>query len=175
MADQPSLWARLERDGFVVIPSVIGPDQLAKLRAAAAEATALARSGGWEHIRTVGKQFPPWPKTPGEEGIWGVQGLLHPDLPGHDEFARLYFSDAILGPSRALINGGCADDDLVMELFNMLVDKVQQWDPEVLAGYEVQNWSWGYLVERGDHIGSKNLTPQLRPLPHCLSCRPRHR
>ena len=35
-----------------------------------------------------------------------------------------------------------------LELINTLVDKVREWDPEVLSGYEIQNSSWGYLLER---------------------------
>ncbi|TLS24925.1 hypothetical protein PpBr36_08488 [Pyricularia pennisetigena] len=118
----------LERDGFVVIPQALGSEQLAKLREAAADVERLARAGGWPHIRTVGKQFPPWPSKPNDEegGIWGVQSLLHPDMPGRDEFARLYFSETILGPARELMGDdsgdrGCREEDLVMELLNMLV------------------------------------------------------
>lgn len=121
-----------QRDGFVVIPQAIDSAQLSKLREAAAEAEGLARAGGWPHIRTVGKQFPPWPSKPNYEqgGIWGVQSLLHPDMPGRDEFARLYFSETILSPARELMGGNndgdgadskCSDDDLVLELLNMLV------------------------------------------------------
>lgn len=127
------LRASLRRDGFVVIRQILTPEELTSLRAAAGAATELARTGGWPRIRTVGKQFPPWPATPGPEGIWGVQSLLHPDLPGHEAFARVYFADAVLGVVRALIaaedpaspeGDGLAsarDADLVLELFNMLV------------------------------------------------------
>lgn len=120
-----TLLDRLNRDGFVVIPSAIGPDQLATLRAAAAEVTALARAGTWPSVRTLPKQFPPWPRnSPAvarEHGIWGVQGLLHPDLPpaARAAFAAAYFGDAVVAPTRELLR--CGDDDLVMELFNLLV------------------------------------------------------
>lgn len=119
----PSLLDRLNRDGFVVIPSAIHGAQLTTLRQATAEVTALARQGHWPHVRTLPKQFPPWPpNSPAvahEHGIWGVQGLLHPDLPHSATFAALYFSDAVVGPTTELLQ--CADDDLVMELFNLLV------------------------------------------------------
>ncbi|TLD28492.1 hypothetical protein PspLS_03641 [Pyricularia sp. CBS 133598] len=127
MAPTTGLRESLERDGFVVIPQALGSEQLAKLREAASEVERLARAGGWPHIRTVGKQFPPWPSKPNDEegGIWGVQSLLHPDMPGRDEFVRLYFSETILGPARELMGEsggqGCSDEDLVMELLNMLV------------------------------------------------------
>lgn len=118
-----SLLDRLDRDGFVVIPSAIPPAQLAQLRAAASEAASLARAGAWPSVRTLPKQFPPWPaNSPAvarEHGIWGVQGLLHPDLPGAAAFAGVYFGDALVAPTRELLR--CSDDELVMELFNLLV------------------------------------------------------
>lgn len=110
---------QLHKDGFVVVPQILSPAQLSALRSAASSTTSLARAGKWPHIRTVGKQFPPWPSTPGPEGIWGVQGLLNPDLPEYRTFAENYFSDATLDIAKELME--CGDDDLVMELFNMLV------------------------------------------------------
>lgn len=37
-----------------------------------------------------------------------------------------------------------------LELINTFVDKVTAWDPEIFTGYEIQNASWGYLLERAD-------------------------
>ena len=35
------------------------------------------------------------------------------------------------------------------ELINIFISKVQkEWDPEIVAGYEVHYASWGYLIER---------------------------
>lgn len=113
----------LRRDGFVKIPSLLPPQTLLALREASAYITQRARGGEWPHIRTVPKQFPPWGSSspPDEEGgIWGVQHLLHPDLPGRDLFAEVYFSDAVLDVVKELL-GGVSDDELVLELFNLLV------------------------------------------------------
>ncbi|KAH8884646.1 hypothetical protein GQ53DRAFT_386070 [Thozetella sp. PMI_491] len=121
-AESP-LVAALERDGFVIVPSLLSTEQVSALRAAAAHITSIASAGQWPHIRTVGKQFPPWPTTPSEDGIWGVQHLLHPNLPippaERQAFLELYFGPELLGVSKELL--GCSDDDLVMELCNMLV------------------------------------------------------
>lgn len=118
-----SLLDRLSRDGFVVIPSAISPTQLEQLRAATQEVASLARAGQWPNVRTLPKQFPPWPKNSPqvarEHGIWGVQSIMHPDLPHSGEFVAMYFSDAVVGPTKELLQ--CEDDDLVMELFNLLV------------------------------------------------------
>ncbi|KAM4062921.1 phytanoyl-CoA dioxygenase (PhyH) [Hirsutella rhossiliensis] len=110
--------ADLERDGFVVIKSIVSPEKLETLRAASREAEALARAGDWPHTRTVGKQFPPWHPDP-EQGIWGVQHLMNPALPGSAVFTHLYFSEEVLSIVRELLQ--CDDEHLIMELFNMLV------------------------------------------------------
>lgn len=123
-SSESPLLAALHRDGFVVIPSLLPAPQLAALRTAAGRLTSAARAGQWPHIRTVGKQFPPWPSTPpADGGIWGVQHLLHPRLPVGPEdraaFLGLYFGPALLRVAEELM--ACGDDDLVLELCNMLV------------------------------------------------------
>lgn len=112
--------ASLERDGFVVLPASFLPfsSSFDALRTAATRSAVLARAGKWPHIRTLPKQFPPWSSDP-SNGIWGVQHLLHPDLPDHATFARSYFDKELLQQVRFLI--GCEADELVMELYNLLV------------------------------------------------------
>lgn len=112
--------ASLERDGFVVLPASFFPfsSYFEALRTAATRSAALARAGKWPHIRTLPKQFPPWSSDP-SNGIWGVQHLLHPDLADHAIFARSYFDKELLQQVRFLI--GCEADELVMELYNLLV------------------------------------------------------
>lgn len=156
MSENPSspspLLRTLHEQGYVVIPSFLTPSELSTLRSATQNLTSIARSpGGWPHIRSVGKQFPPWPSVappPEEGGIWGVQHLLHPSLPisptDRAAFIRLYFSPKVLdivhqllqtGPTTTTTPGlsshsphaahtGQEDDEqppLVMELFNLLV------------------------------------------------------
>ncbi|TFB06627.1 Protein N-methyltransferase NNT1 [Trichoderma ghanense] len=111
---------QLQTNGFVIIKSILPASQLALLRTLSLEATGLARSGKWPHVRTVGKQFPPWNASEASShGIWGVQHLMNPRLPGYAAFTALYFSEEVLGIVKELL--GCEDEDLVMELFNMLV------------------------------------------------------
>lgn len=129
-----SLRAALAENGFVIQRQVLSAEELEALRSAASRTTERARAGNWPDIRTVGKQFPPWEKpAPGEppkDGIWGVQGLLNPKLgQDADVFAASYFNDRVLGVAKALLTydeaggeaGDCTDDDLVLELYNMLV------------------------------------------------------
>ena len=114
------LQASIEKDGFVVIPSILTPSEISTLRNACAATIQLARAGQWPHLRTIPTQFPPWPKAPpAGTGIWGIQHLLHPQLPESPIFATSYFHPKILGAAKTLI--GCQDDKLVMELYNLLI------------------------------------------------------
>jgi hypothetical protein len=108
----------LARDGFVRIPSALAPDQLEALRAACQCVAQLARAGDWPHVRTLPKQFPPW-NADVSKGIWGVQHLLHPDLPYHDTFAASYFASYIITSVTDILQ--CSPDDLVLELYNLLI------------------------------------------------------
>lgn len=46
--------------------------------------------------------------------------------------------------------------DTEEQLFSLLIKKVRHLDPDILVGYEVQNASWGYLIERGAELGRYN-------------------
>ncbi|KAJ5102058.1 hypothetical protein NUU61_004280 [Penicillium alfredii] len=130
MSTTPHLDA-LQRDGFVVVRNLLTPAEVEHYRGIATAATTRTRAGDWPHFRTVPKQFPPWPSTPppaSEGGIWGVQHLLHPRMPGREAFARCYFSGSILNVAEELMGvnsnnskGNQNDEPLVMELFNLLV------------------------------------------------------
>lgn len=113
----------LNRDGFVLIPSLLSPSQLTSLRAASEQAVTTARSGAWPWVRTLPKQFPPWTipagQNPAADGIWGVQFLMHPSLPASQLFTSHYFSEPVIAIVKELLQ--CEDSDLVMELFNLLV------------------------------------------------------
>ncbi|ORE18622.1 ribonuclease H-like protein [Rhizopus microsporus] len=54
------------------------------------------------------------------------------------------------------------------ELFSILIEKVRLYDPDMLVGYEVQNSSWGYLIERGAHLGI-NVVDELSRMISYLS------
>jgi len=120
---KPSSLESLKRDGFVLIPSVLTPEQITLLRNASSQTIDLARAGKWPYVRTLPKQFPPWTIEPGANpaanGIWGVQFLMHPQLPSSHTFIKNYFSSAIIDVVKELLE--CEDEDLVLELFNLLI------------------------------------------------------
>jgi len=118
VSETSTLHETLSRDGFVVIKNFLTSSQLETLRTAAGRATDLARNGKWPYLRTTPKQFPPWPSDP-SSGIWGVQHILHPDLPGHEVFAANYFGDEMTDVFTQIMD--CKEDELIMELYNMLV------------------------------------------------------
>ena len=121
ITDKPTsvdLRTSLARDGFVRIPGVLSPETLEELRAASKRSADLARNKEWPYVRTLPKQFPPW-NSDVSSGIWGVQHLLHPKLPDHELFAASYFAPYIIAIVTGLLE--CSPDDLVMELYNLLI------------------------------------------------------
>ncbi|KAK4162861.1 phytanoyl dioxygenase [Cladorrhinum sp. PSN259] len=122
--DPESLLSHLQTHGYVIIPSILSPIELEPLISTTRNLITIARQGNWLHVRTVGKQFPPWDASLAtKNGIWGVQHLLHPHLPVGESrslYTQLYFHPALLAIASALLQ--CSEQELVMELFNLLVD-----------------------------------------------------
>ncbi|KAI9672134.1 MAG: hypothetical protein M1831_001947 [Alyxoria varia] len=178
----PSSSSRILHDlqtlGYTVIPRALSPSQVSHIHAVATNATDGARAGMWPHVRTLPKEFPPWPQT--KEGassetepeIWGVQHLMHPDLPGHEEFAKVYFGDEVLGPVKEILGVGgklsgsedaegqeVGDERLVMELFNLLVrpdmDFELRWHRDAVpfdgVGVEEEEKRLGLEIVEDDH------------------------
>lgn len=121
----------LQRDGYVLIPSLLPPHLLLAAQATSKYLVSRTRTGKfWPHVRTVPKQYPPWPLFTSPEqdlNIWGVQHLLHPDLKGlRDVYAEVYFANELLSVICQLLADPATEDpvpdtDLVMELFNLLI------------------------------------------------------
>src|SRR5438309_833685 len=87
---------QLNATGFVIIPQLLSPEEVSSLRTACSAVESLGRSGTWPYIRTLPKQFPPWSARDYRNGVWGVQHLMHPQMPHADAFVATYFSDAIV-------------------------------------------------------------------------------
>lgn len=106
--------------GFTIVRGFLTPEEVETYKKAALEVVDYARAGKWPDVRTRGKQFPPWPKNFSPD-IWGVLGLLHPDL-GHmlKPFQKLYSDERLLNISLDILQ--TPTDNLSMELFNMLIN-----------------------------------------------------
>lgn len=48
-----------------------------------------------------------------------------------------------------------------LDLFNELIDRVREWDPDILAGWEVHGSSWGYLAGRAMEEFGLHLSEEL--------------
>ncbi|KAL1741135.1 hypothetical protein HDZ31DRAFT_46086 [Schizophyllum fasciatum] len=120
--------------GYVVISDLIPSEVHPELEAATERVIARTRAGEWPHRRVVGKQFPPFDHD--NPDSWGVQHVMQPDL-GEPAFARWYTSPALRATAAGLMH--CAEDQLQMELFNILInpaahDFALRWHRDAVEG-----------------------------------------
>ncbi|KAK5163323.1 DNA polymerase zeta [Saxophila tyrrhenica] len=52
-------------------------------------------------------------------------------------------------------------EETEIDLINRMVDIVREHDPDILAGFEVHNSSWGYLIERARLVHEFNLPDEF--------------
>lgn len=116
-------------NGFAVIRGFLSPQEIEEYRQVSEKIIEIARQGEWSEVRTRGKQFPPWPKdhTP---DIWGVSGLLHPDMPENIDkvFQKFYSDPKLLDAAKSVLD--TTEDNLVMELMNMLINPLSDFELE---------------------------------------------
>jgi hypothetical protein len=122
----------VERDGFVVIRNFLDENEIGYYKSSCEIAIQLSKEGRWPHVRIRGKQFPPWPKDFNPD-IWGVSGLLHPDLADLDPllgeaFQKFYSHDNLLSSASDILQ--TPKDNLVMELLNMLINPLTDFELE---------------------------------------------
>lgn len=110
----------IEDVGFTVVRGFLSKDEIDKYIKASRDVVQYARDGKWKDVRTRGKQFPPWPENFSPD-IWGVSGLLHPDLKEMSvPFQELYSKDSLLAVAADILQA--TPKDLSMELMNMLIN-----------------------------------------------------
>jgi len=62
----------------------------------------------------------------------------------------------------------CAVVESELDLINWVVDLVKGWDPDVLAGWELHNSSWGYLASRANEaFGERTNSNAVALLTGC--------
>lgn len=116
--------------GFTVIRGFLSPQQINHYKELSQRTVELARQGKWSEVRTRGKQFPPWPANFSPD-IWGVLGLLHPDLKDEKgaispQFQHLYSDDNLLSVASDILQTPV--ENLSMELFNMLINPLTDFE-----------------------------------------------
>lgn len=52
------------------------------------------------------------------------------------------------------------------DMFNSLVELIEQHNPEILLGWEVETLSWGYVFQRACHLGFNNFPLRISKVPH---------
>jgi hypothetical protein len=105
----PAQREQFEQEGYVLIDEAVEPHLLEPLWAAADRVTWKARSGAWPDRRTVG-----------DDDIWGINHLMHPDL-GEPVFAQYLASDPVLTVAEALLG-----TDLRLSLLHLFVNPVER-------------------------------------------------
>jgi DNA polymerase zeta len=101
------------------------------------------------HVNSRGSLVP----DPAEDEIqcifYSVQGEENAstDQPGRGVLC-LSPEDGIVESIAKQVSVNVEYEEDELDLINRVVDIVRQFDPDILAGYEVHNASWGYLIER---------------------------
>lgn len=117
---------QIAKDGFTIVRGFLTPEEVKKYRQASENVVEYAREGKWPEVRTRGKQFPPWPKNFSPD-IWGISGLLNPDLGDMSRpFHECYSSDKLLDIAGDILQTD--KNGLTMELFNMLINPLTDFD-----------------------------------------------
>ncbi len=116
----------IAKHGCVIIPNFLSEEEILLYRTAANKIIDVAREGKWSHVRTRGKQFPPWPSNFSPD-IWGVTGLLDPGLGELSyPFHEFYSSDRILSVAADILQ--TPKESLTMELLNMLINPLTDFE-----------------------------------------------
>lgn len=84
-------------------------------------------------------------------------------------FPKKEFGIFIVGKGDSFISGLPKETSLKrvnseLELFEKFIDFIKIWDPDILAGYEIEMGSWGYLMDRAKYL-NLNIAPMLSRVP----------
>jgi len=52
------------------------------------------------------------------------------------------------------------------DMFNSLIKLIEQYNPEILLGWEVETLSWGYVFQRALHLGINNFPLKISKVPY---------
>lgn len=52
------------------------------------------------------------------------------------------------------------------DMFNSLIKLIEQHNPDILVGWEVEALSWGYIFQRAFHLNLNNFPIRISKVPH---------
>lgn len=52
------------------------------------------------------------------------------------------------------------------DMFNSLIKLIEQYNPDILVGWEVEMLSWGYVFQRAFHLNLNNFPIRISKVPH---------
>ncbi|CAL1675382.1 unnamed protein product [Lasius platythorax] len=52
------------------------------------------------------------------------------------------------------------------DMFNSLIKLIEQYNPDILLGWEVEALSWGYVFQRAVYLGLNNFPVRISKVPH---------
>ncbi|CAH0553548.1 unnamed protein product [Brassicogethes aeneus] len=119
------------------------------------------------HVRTRGDLKP----NPEYDNTCAIFYSILNDFPENDKKAlksrgAIVLNTLPLKPESMMpLLDGIIDCDITYvntetELIDRFLELIQYWDPDILAGYEIEMLSWGYLIDRASILGY-NLIPLL--------------
>ncbi|XP_066903422.1 DNA polymerase zeta catalytic subunit isoform X2 [Halyomorpha halys] len=113
------------------------------------------------HVGTRGELCP----DPEYDAVQAIFYLVMNDVPPDSDLPTRLVGAVIV--SDTACNGIPYDCNMKMvgsekELFTSLLDLVNCHDPDIIAGYEIEMQSWGYLIQRGYSLGFNLLVDLSR-------------
>ncbi|WVQ78404.1 hypothetical protein IAT38_000490 [Cryptococcus sp. DSM 104549] len=111
-------------------------------------------------------QLLPDPEKDPVAAIFYCYQNMDDSLPDTTVFPGYHAGYVVVGahanPARLRLDGiPCHVVDNELDLINWVIDTVKDWDPDVLAGWEMHNSSWGYLASRATEEFSMDIMDQL--------------
>ncbi|KAK2721241.1 hypothetical protein QYM36_003500, partial [Artemia franciscana] len=98
--------------------------------------------------------------NPEVDEVSGVFYSILNDVPFSFQRPQRASGCILVSGSGSLHSLGIDDKDLEaryasneLELMNMLVECVMEWNPDIVVGYEIEMLSWGYILQRGKILG----------------------
>ncbi|KAF0683127.1 Aste57867_24815 [Aphanomyces stellatus] len=121
------------------------------------------------HVNTRGTLLP----DPAVDAVWAIAYAVEANEGGecNTETGLLVVDDSNAAPSMSLLRLGNQNVRLTVvvdeaALFEAVDKLVHAWDPDFLLGFEVQQSSWGYLIDRATQLAPPmNLVQTLSRLP----------